>query len=237
MPTLQTEHFLPDHARDVAAQGALLYPCSGTDVQEPVRVFAPSVRELMFCDVSARGPQVLPGYKRVGCELSGNPEVRASRRHSQGRSYAYVEPCVWSERLKHQHSGDDIVVRWRRGFGQYALAEFREKSISVFMHRGESQGDGGSNTWFLARERRDHEPLSNLFDKLALRLRSPALVVSDGSNCRIRPLRRFHNTDVSAPEAFAAMRVVVFEHWGLRWSCVGYMGRRYGPTLIWQVER
>jgi hypothetical protein len=129
-------------------------------------------------------------------------------------------------------------VNRRRGFGQYALTnEFSDASIGVFVHRGDSPGEGGSNVYYLANRARDHEPCSNLLAKLVTKLAHRALIVSDGSNSRCRKLKRFHCcNDVSGNEAFAQMKSERICFGGLNWRCVGYLSNKYGPTLVWEVH-
>jgi hypothetical protein len=81
-------------------------------------------------------------------------------------------------------------------------------------------------------------PSSNLFDKLALRLSDGALIVSDGSNAGPRFLKRFHrNDEISSADAYHRIRDEQYSFKGFDWKCVGYIRRRYGPTLVWRVAR
>jgi len=47
--------------------------------------------------------------------------------------------------------GRRLTVIRRCGYEQYALGEFPNRSIGVFVHRGDSPGEGGSNVCFLIR--------------------------------------------------------------------------------------
>jgi hypothetical protein len=89
--------------------------------------------------------------------------------------------------------------------------------------------------FFLANRRRDHEPCSNLFDKLAIKLSDRALIVSDGSNARIPFLKKFHRAEISGAEAFEKLRHEQFSFGAFDWRCAGYLSRKYGPTLLWDV--
>jgi hypothetical protein len=122
------------------------------------------------------------------------------------------------------------VVR-RRGFGQYALAEFPAQSIGVFVQRGDSSGEGGSNVNYLANKKRDHEPLSNLFSKLSCKLSDPALVISDGSNANRKFLREFHRRPVSGAEAFGHFRKLQFSFGTLDFSCQSHLSFCH-PTIM-----
>jgi hypothetical protein len=106
------------------------------------------------------------------------------------------------------------------------------------MHRGDSAqfGEGGSGAFFLAKMCSDYEPIGNLFDKLSRKLADRALIVSDGSNCRISGVRKWR-CEESGLDAFTEAQSQDFEQWGWNWKCVGYLGDPYGPTLVWGLTR
>jgi hypothetical protein len=105
------------------------------------------------------------------------------------------------------------------------------------VHRGDSVGESGSNVFFLGNRKCDHEPLSNLFNKLACKLSDHALVITDGSNARPKFLRKFHNTETLGFGAFSELRKQHFSYGNFDWICVGYVEQRYGPTLVWDLTR
>jgi hypothetical protein len=225
----------------IAADGCLFYPAAGRDVDEAVSFFAPTVREFRFCD-TRYGQSFLPvpeGWAVQAESISGDPGAMMSEREADGRQYRHIEPCHWIREIRDIAGGNPVTMTLRRGFGQYALQELGDGSISVFMHRGDSPGEGGSDAWFLARRKRRHAPLSFLFDKLARKLRDRALIVSDGSNSDITPRRCIHPAKGPVEGATAALEMqdVTFDKWGFSWRCIGHLSPRYGPTLIWKVER
>jgi hypothetical protein len=177
-------------------------------------------------------------WRFISEELVGTPIATIEQRCSATRrGYRELEPAWLNQVYERSDDGRRIKVVWRRGFGQYALAEFAAGSLGVFVHRGDSGGEGGSNVFYLGNRARDHEPCSNLFDKLRERLPDKALIVSDGSNSDIPFIAQFHRKDIASEAAFARMRDRHFDYGGLDWRCVGYLGPRYGPTLVWQVGR
>ncbi|WP_411902303.1 hypothetical protein [Methylorubrum thiocyanatum] len=231
-----------EEARAIARGGVFFYPCAGADTEEALAAFAPDIATFWFCDPAYQADRVgaIAGCERTGpVSVRGEPDASVGARETEGRIHRWIEPCVWTAPLRHRSTGAEVTAHWRRGFGEYALArEFPDRSISVFMHRGDSPGEGGSGSHFLDRRPKRHEPLACLFDKLAAKLQDEALVVSDGSNSGIRELRTFHNNmEIKAPRAFEASAGESFERWGFRWRCVGYLGRKYGPTLIWKLTR
>jgi hypothetical protein len=164
----------------------LFYPAAGSDWNEILLRFADYIDEFHFCDngrlywdleaLQSEWPFENPSlYRR-----SDPPEI-------DGPSQTKLDPAIGYPNLErgylreiYQRLGDgrQLKVVRRRGFGQCALAEFPARSIGVFVHRGDSptRGEGGSNLYFLANKKRDYEPSSNLFDKLALRLSDGALI-------------------------------------------------------------
>ena len=62
------------------------------------------------------------------------------------------------------------------------------------------------------------------------------LVVTDGSNSDSGGPRQFskfyHNRDIGI---CAKDKAEDFEYEGREFACIGYIGEKYGPTLVWQV--
>jgi hypothetical protein len=97
------------------------------------------------------------------------------------------------------------------------------RRLSVFFHRGDSPGEGGSNFYWLGRKR-----LANVLQQLE----PGGLIVSDGSLA----LKQFRRTleDETLPDLSS---IESFEAKGHRFECVGYLGYRYGPTFAWKTSR
>ena len=233
---------LGEEALAAAAGGFLFYPCSGRDWDELVGAFSPTVDTFWFCDPCYDESCAAPvcGFRIVETTIDGDPTAALRQVRDENRTYRNVPRCVWASRMVRKEDGTVVTVNRRRGFGEYALTtEFPNRSISVFVHRGDTlaHGEGSSGSCFLGRRRRDHEPLSMLFDKLAHKLRDTAIVVSDGSNTDIAELKRFRRFGRDGTDAFAAAREEPFTKWGFDWRCVGHLGPRYGPTLVWETRR
>jgi hypothetical protein len=64
-----------------------------------------------------------------------------------------------------------------------------------------------------------------------------ALIISDGSNTSIKRLSKLHNALIDGHQAFAEQQGRDFAFGGFHWTCVGWLSRRYGPTLVWGVTR
>jgi hypothetical protein len=218
------------------------YPAAGCDWREPFDVFADHIDTFWFADINyCKGLRMRPvqgvksRFRLLLSNVSGEPEAAMEWRDG----HRSLLPSRLHQTYECVGDGRRVTVVRRRGFGQYALSEeFADGSIGVFMHRGDSPGEGGSNTYYLANMRSSHKPLSNLFDKLSRKLANRALIVSDGSNCDIKEIRKWHlQLRVAGFDAFKQARAQGFDRWGWSWKCVGYLGEGYRPTFIWGLTR
>lgn len=232
-----THHIPREWLRQVAGS-ALFYPCAGADIAEPIRVFSPVVSALWFADIGyPRGMRMDAALPDAQPHVMVDGDVHAEMERRDGHRF-----LVPSRRIETYARADGScfkVIR-RRGFGEIALGEeFPDRSIGVFLHRGDGGGEAGSGVSFFRDQPRRHPPLADLFSRLKRKLTKPALIVTDGSNCGRSlglPIARFTRTSATGAEAFAQQRDAEWRAGGLRWRCVGFLGPRYGPTLAWAVE-
>ncbi|MGK7864923.1 hypothetical protein [Falsiroseomonas sp. E2-1-a4] len=236
-------HYIPPKWLDAVAGKTLFYPCAGGDIAEPLQVFAPVISDFWFSDIGyPAGLKMAPAlrsfggftYTLTGKLINGDPLATIERRDG----YRFLPPSRRIETYSRPDGSSFRVIR-RRGFGEIALGtEFPDMSVGVFFHRGDSPGEGGSNVRFFENKWRRHEPLRNLFSTLIRKLTEPALIVSDGSlTPPLHPIGQFHRSRMSSAEAFESCRDREWLADGLRWTCVGFVGRRNGPTLVWAVQR
>lgn len=187
---------------------ALVYPCSGNDLETPLRLFGSSVSEFFFVDTRRR-PRMPDGLEAFASRATGSVSPGASM-------YSDLE------------TGNKYQVHlWKRR-GEDALDEI--PSLGVFFHRGDTlaDGEGSSGVPWLGRQ---------WLDVILAKLVPGGLIVTDGSNCPIDgppELMKFYFNRSIGPEAVS--KVSEFEFSARRFACVGYAGERYGPTLIWQVS-
>lgn len=220
------------------------YPSAGVDHDEALAVFQNHVATFWFCDVGyPPGLNLSPAFANSECwrlvqtDRTGKLNALMEQRVAGGRSFRFLPPSRLEETYETDGGRQLIVIR-RRGFAQIALSqEFAKLSIGVFMHRGDSTGEGGSNVYYLANKNTIYEPCGKLFLKISQCLRDRALVISDGSLTKIRALKRFHNTDVDGAKAFSFYRNHNFPFGGFSWTCVGWLRRKNGPTLVWGLTR
>jgi hypothetical protein len=218
--------------------GALFYPAAGNDTRPFVELFSTSLRQYHFNDLfysvssDQRSPVPLD-WRRVRCKAVPGSEARNhpyEMKNIGSVSYRSVEPTKLVEEFEGQRG--TIEVTRRRGFGQYALAEFEPRSISVFVHRSDSASEGGSNMWFLANRSARHPPLARLWDSLASRLADRALIISDGSLTTFEFLEQSRSLEARSLYSNG----ITYNKHGFKWRCVGYMHDR-PRSAIWGLSR
>jgi hypothetical protein len=175
-------------------------------------------------------------FRRISHKLDGDRRADVEPPTTQ-RPYRFVKPARLTEVYERTSAHRLFEVIRRRGFAQYALTEFPDRSVGVFVHRGESTGRAVRTYFFLGNRQRNHGAIFSISDKLACKLSDHALVISDGSNVRPKFLRKFHGTETSGSDAFSALRKRHFSYGNLDWICVGYVEKKNGPTLVWDVTR
>ena len=222
----------------------LFYPCSGNDWQVPIKLFSPSLTVFWFVDKAyfRKGSALTReyGFDAPADEqkpiLEGNPDYRLAGKPTVVGPPNWplrdsgMRPCVLTERYEHIPSGRTIKVHRRRGCG---FPSFNKKIISlgVFFYRGDSQGEGGSGNLWLA---------SGHLDGVCEKLVDGGLVVTDGSqhDYWYEELWKYHTGDCpSDAEEIVATAKPFTDRKGRLFTCIGYAGHKYGPTLVWQVRK
>lgn len=235
-------YFIEFEILDAFQGQTLFYPTSGSDWNDFLEVFVGRVAEFHFCDITyqfdlrhRRSFNLSSEYRLIDDWIEGPKTASIENRDG----YRWVEPAKKFQVWQHIESGWSFKLIRRRGFGQYALAEFADRSIGVFVHRGDSPGEGGSNVYYFSNMSSRHEPLGHLFNKLTSKLTDISLVITDGSNVNsgMRFLKQFHRSDVEGSEAYAQLCDKTFLFGTMKCRCVGFFPRRYGPTLVWCVKR
>jgi hypothetical protein len=223
----------------------LFYPCSGNDLSVPIKIFSPFVNDFWFVDRGyfSPGHQDTRGY---GYDVSADKQIPVLNKDKKYNLietkttgpvswHAYnheIEPCVLTETYEHLPTKNKIRIHRRRGYG---FSAFRKEidSIGVFFYRGDSQGEGGSGNLWLASEH-----INEVCDKLI----DGGLIVTDGCQhghtTEHRELWKYHrcNCQIEPEEIIKSMEPFTDKS-GRRFTCVGYAGQRYEPTLVWQVYK
>ena len=209
---------IPDAVRGLSG-GALFYPSAGADLEIPLHAFRPWISDFWFVDQSYAvenqyGPRDLLEDVRLeevnGVTLRSGSPYRIAIRHETYRT----------------ENGRTFTIHACRGRGYDAfrsLIRGNGRKLSVFFHRGDSPAEGGSNFYWLGRKR-----LVNVLQQLE----AGGLVVSDGS-LALKHFRRSIAEEAS-PDLSS---IKSFEAKGYRFECVGYLGHRYGPTIVWKTSQ
>jgi hypothetical protein len=238
---------LPPDFLEKVKDTALFYPCSGNDLMLPIQLFSPYVTDFWFVD---RG-YFRPGHcdtKQYGYDvsadtlapiLSGNENYELKSKSIDGPVTCdafnpEIEACVLSEVYRHKESNREIRIHRRRGYGFSAFKNVIH-AFGVFFYRGDSQGDGGSGNYWFAPEH---------FESVLAKLVDGGLIVTDGS-------KNDHSTAYSefskkyfteeecglSPHELIKTYSIFKDSINNKFTCVGYVGHRYGPTLVWQVNK
>lgn len=231
---------------------ALFYPCSGGDLLEPIELFSPYITDFWFVDrgyfstghqdtryygydlPADKQPPVLANddrYLLIRKEIKGLPDWK---RHSGN-----IEPCVLTEFYTHKATGREIRIHRRRGYGFSAILrepQLQTQKLGVFFYRGDSEGEGGSGNHWLSKE--------HLGDKILARMGEGGLLALDGTDgARFKLTKGVYaelckyarkRTDLTPEQLIASMNEAK-DRYNRTYTCVGYAGRGYGPTMIWQV--
>jgi hypothetical protein len=211
--------FLDETACSSLRARSLFYPSAGQDTRVPVATFWPWIRDFWFVDINC---DLTRPFRKSDRE-SDQHEILSGTTLRTGEPF---EVSVRHERYRWSRPHGDITIhRCRgRGYDVFRTVFSSAHPISVFFHRGDSPGNGGSNFYWLGKKR--------LPDVLH-RLEPDGLVVSDGSNA-MRPFRWGSESDV---EVTPDRRPAPFRAAGRRFICVGCLDRRYGPTIVWKATR
>lgn len=248
--SLTTQYVVPMNVLESIRDTCLFYPCSGGDLVIPIQLFSPFITDFWFVDKG----YFSPGDQDTKYEKLDLPADKQAPLLKTDNNYRFIksaivgpvswapqnrdiEPCVLTETYEHIASGRQIRVHRRRGYGFSAL-RYEMQSIGVFFYRGDSYGEGGSGNLWL---HQDH--VYEICDKLI----DGGLLVTDGSNRGAFTSKKHYdyhqfdghrgldvNTD---PEKYIRSVAGFTDNRGNTFSCIGYAGQRYGPTMIWQVNK
>jgi hypothetical protein len=210
-----------------------MYPCAGQDISAAVQAYGHLFDTFLFVDINYKfrlgvEPLIL-GWEFIPAswKLYGPPESRVRQVDGERRSHRFVEPAWLCLTYRNIETDRHVEVVQRRGFGQYALHELTDNSLHMFLHRGDSSGEGGSGTCFLSNRRMSHPPLSMLLNVLKSKLAYPALIGSDGSNTSVQELLNASAGDES---------IVKFTSNCMVWIRIGTLkSRKSNQTVIWRV--
>lgn len=246
--------FIKQEVLENLQDSTLFYPCSGNDIIEPIRLFSPYVNEFWFVDKGYFTPghqdtksygMDVPADKRkpflrneadyefISKSIEGPPTFKVAA-YTRGD----IEPCILTEHYRHTPSNRTIQIHLRRGYG---FSAFRKEisSLGVFFYRGDSEGEGGSGNLWMAP---DH------ISEICFKLINGGLIVTDGSqhgrghNKKSREYKEFWMQKHIKEHTNSSLEIIGLtqpfsDRFGRQFTCVGYTGHRYGPTLAWEVKQ
>ncbi len=146
--------------------------------------------------------------------------------------------AVKNNQFRHPHFNHNLNLNFVTGDGETAFDDLFCKpdslhELSIFFHRGDSQGESGSNVYWLHDADADGNPkghLKTVLDKLA----NPGLICTDGSNA-IEALRSHFDDRDAPPDTHASLPPIKCHSCKL--SPIATLDNRYGPTVVYQTTR
>jgi len=139
--------------------GPLFYPCSGRDIDEPIKLFSGSVSEFHFADP-------INPVKRITLEKNKRHKI------SQPKNIPHLGNVInqSGQSFGLRRLNENVVSHDKDG----VLTLIDDISaISVFYYRGDSGGEGGSGQYWMG---------AVLLDLIMSRMISGGIICSDGSN-------------------------------------------------------
>ncbi|MDB2318009.1 hypothetical protein N9V88_00315 [bacterium] len=190
----------------------LFYPSSGQDFIEPIEKFWPFIDEFWFVDPTYRLKHSLIANHftwtlidtmlttETGLTIRKNTPFKV-----QIRTDIYLE----------ESTDRKIKIHSCKGLGYNAFrVAFRNtgKSLSIFLHRGDSPGEGGSDFHWLTKK---------MLKYLLLHVEPNGLIVTDGSNSSV-----FYSEESPTP----------FQLHNRKFQPIAKIEPRNGPTVVWQIS-
>jgi hypothetical protein len=241
------------------ASNVLFYPCAGDDFLDAIFYFYPIIDTFFFCDLrsnytslirSKEIKAILPDFdllksiseclwkKNIDDRPNKKQIVTDKERLIETPLYIKTQPIKLTQIWKNEKENKKIRIIWVEGDGYKVLSsEEILKQIGIFFYRGDSYGEGGSDVRWLETEKdRDYcyHGSGKHFNDVLQRIKNKCLIVTDGSNCgeEYKFLKQYHN---SGDLSFPMIKDVPKD--GISFRCLGKITQRYGPTLVWQIEK
>lgn len=235
----ESEHFIEVSALEAIRGKPFLYAAAGSDLEQPIVALTGHVHDFTFVDINygiarmrrALEPSTSFLFRGQRKEI---PEVAGETHTGNQCGRQVVHPFIKVEEYD-LLNGDSISVRRRCGYGQYAIAALDPGSLGVFMHRGDSGGEGGSGILFLSDNANDHKPSENLLTLLKTKLAPQALIIADASTTPSWLKSPFNgDSGREGDEIYFNLRGWEYNQPDCVWRCVGYLPPRYRrPCLVW----
>lgn len=223
----------------------LLYPSAGkSDWKVALNQFIESIDKFIFADIQYTTNDINTFKKYLAKistitheDLIGSFEHNIHTINNEENKYQEIKPAYYQ--IEILINDFKKIVVFRKGFGQYALYELENDSLNCFYHRGDSQGEGGSNVFYLGDRNARHKPIAKLFDTLLTKLTNKSLIVSDGSNADFKAFNEIYSIikDLTRNLAIGKVMDKTISIKGIDLRCINVLDYRYNHTLVWEVKK
>ena len=164
------------------ANGKAFCPCSGNDLEFILNSVGIFVDRFVFCDISYRinefsANESTPESWKLSSSICGVDTMKRLKSSSYG--VREFRPSAKFETWQRPDSKDALIEIRRDLAEEYLIDDCRENSISCFAHINDGTSEGGSNLWFLAKNKNPDTP--GFLEELSLRLTDYAIIVTDGA--------------------------------------------------------
>lgn len=182
--------------------GPLFGPCLGNDCDIPIALFGNQVSRFVFADLSyfvasvAESRATPPTWELLHASVERDPFADFKYASFLARQF---RPRLYKQ-LWRKPEGPETVIEYHRDRAPDVLRQFPSNSVSVFIHIGDGDGEGGSKLHFLSFVGREEvDGLRGMLNLTISRLANGALVVTDGglADPRFTGKSRFVTEDCS----------------------------------------
>ena len=236
----------------------LFYPCCGSDIIDAISYFHPLVDTFFFCDsgrnVADRNrnrkiKENLPDFnlyksteeciwEKNTYEIPFRSQlVNGRNRINEPHLYKRVTTKL-TQIWKNEKDNKKITIIRVVGDGYEVFTNDEMlKQIGIFFYRGDGTGEGGSDVRWLETEKDIGYSCGGIgrhFDVVLQKIANKGLIVTDGSNCGKE--YGFFKQYWRDPGNAASFDDSATKD-GNIFKCIGKITERYGPTLVWQIEK
>jgi hypothetical protein len=218
----------------------LFYPCAGPDWKDAFRYFSKEVDEFVFCDIKYRFN--FENLKRFSIRDKEYEDISFTLRppirmvdHTSNLKNIKLMPAEYTKFVKHKISNKTKKIIFRMESAQNCLDHFNDEEIYVLFHRGDSEGEGGSDLHFFTNKRNHYGTAENLYSRLIKKLAPISFVASDGSNNDVIREQNLDFKDMTDEQIQKEVIGKKFTDNILDWTCLRRLNDRYGPTFVWEV--
>jgi hypothetical protein len=237
--------FLKEKVADLSSR-VLFYPCSGGDLIQPIRLFAPRITTFWFVDIGyfqRTPPEMTPNvFQKNRDFIFIEREIKTANLPTEewidDPKYRGTPPYILTEKYIHHPSETLITIHRHMRRGPSALRKEIDR-LGVFFYRGDSS-EGGSGTLWLAGRRTSMLEKKGLPSLIIDKLVDGGLIATDGSLCNVHGnLYGFFRTAVDEVARTSDLQIRYhIDPFGNRFDFLANLGTfRGNPTLLWRLTK